>query len=331
MNTPAQSSAGNKHRATSESAVHDRVELQVARFSTTVVEHTILKDCLSQIGAMHSAARHHRGKARGMLIYGLSGTGKSTAAKEYEQRYPRIQASDRMLIPVLRVELPGHPTAKAIGEAILIALGDPLPHAGSAEFRMNRVRKLFKECQVELLILDEVQHITDNLNGRDRNIAADTLKNLMNDTGIPCVFIGTPSCRAYFVENQQLGRRCSPKIGIRPFGFGTAPDRADFLRILLSLHKNLPFTGPSALIDAGTAEALHFASFGLLGLLTQLVECALRNTLLAGATQLTREALHRAFAEVIYPRCPNKRNPFDKEFSCMPLTGPDEPFHGFGA
>ncbi|HWI83488.1 TniB family NTP-binding protein [Ramlibacter sp.] len=331
MNISVAPSAAYKHRATMESAAHDDVELQVAQFVATLVEHTVLNDCLSQIHAMHSAARHHRGKARGMLIYGLTGTGKSTAAKEYEQRYPRSQASDRVLIPVLRVELPGHPTAKAIGEAILIALGDPLPHAGSAEFRMNRVRKLFKECQVELVILDEFQHITDNLNGRDRNIAADTIKNLMNDTGIPCVFIGTPSCRAYFVQNQQLGRRCSPKIGIRPFGFGTAADRTDFLRLLLALHHKLPFTGPSALIDPQTAEALHFASFGLVGLLIQLVECALRNTLLARATQLTREALHQAFAEVIYPRCPSNRNPFDKRFNCMPLTGPEEPFHGFGA
>lgn len=326
-----QLSPAHKQHGSAKAAARDDVELQVSRFSTTHVEHTVLQECLSQIQAIHTAARHHRGKARGMLIYGLTGTGKSTAAKEYEQRYPRIQASDRVLIPVLRVELPGHPTAKAIGEAILIALGDPLPHAGSAEFRMNRVRKLFKECQVELLILDEVQHITDNLNGRDRNIAADTIKNLMNDTGVPCVFIGTPSCRAYFVENQQLGRRCSPKICIKPFGFGTAADRTDFLRLLLSLHQKLPFTGPSALIDPQTAEALHFASFGLLGLLSQLIECALRNTLLAGATQLTREALHRAFAEVIYPRCPKNRNPFDSEFSGMPLIRADEPFHGFFA
>lgn len=309
----------------------DQVEMQVARFSTTLIEHTVLKDCLSQIQAMHSAGRHHRGKARGMLIFGLTGTGKSTIAKEHEQRYPRVEAADRTIIPVLRVELPGQPTAKAIGEAILIALQDPLPHAGSAEFRMNRVRKLLKECHVELLIFDEMQHVTDNLNSRDRNIAADSLKNLMNDTGIPCVFIGTPTCLAYFAENQQLGRRCSPKIGIEPFSFKAANDRNEFLRLLLSLHRKLPFEGPSALVDGGTAEALYAASFGLLGLLTQLIECALRITLLEGGRQLTREALHQAFREVIYPRCPPSRNPFDARFNGVPLTAFREPFHGFTA
>lgn len=309
----------------------EQAEAQVAHFSSTVIQHTVFDGCISSIKAMHEAARHNRGRARGMLIWGPTGTGKSTIAKVYELQHPREEAADRTLVPVLRIELPGQPTAKALGETILLALRDPLPHAGSAEFRLNRVRKLLKECGVQLLLFDEVQHLTDNLNSRDRNIAADTLKNLMNDTGIPCVFIGTPSCRGYFVENQQLGRRCSPKLGIEPFRFKEVGEQKEFLRLLKSLHDKLPLVGPSALIDRAVAPSLYFASFGLLGILVQLIESALRDTLLSGGTRLEREALRRSFADVIFPRCPRIRNPFDEEFSGLPLVSQGEPFHGFQA
>lgn len=306
-----------------------RAEAQVAAFSGMRVHHPVMVRCLDALATMHSAARHHKGKPRGMLICGLSGTGKSTIGEEYQKRYPRVEEDERSVIPVLRVELPGQPTAKAISEAILMAMGDPLAGRGSAEFRLGRVRTLFKACGVEMVIVDEVQHMTNNLDRRARDIAADTLKNLMNVTGLPFVFLGTPACSAYFVENQQLGRRCSPKLSIEPFGIRSSDERRDFQRLLLSLHKGLPFSTPSALVDSSLTESLHFASFGLLGLLSQLIEAALRVSLQAGDGSLTRDALHRGFERVIYPRCPPARNPFDAKFNGRPLTAPGEPFNGF--
>lgn len=305
------------------------IEAQVAAFSSIRVQHPVLTYCLDALSSMHAAARHNSGKPRGMLIHGLSGTGKSTVAAQYEKQYPRRDEEERTVIPVLRVELPGQPTAKALSESILMAMGDPLSHRGSAEFRLGRVRTLFKACGVELVIIDECQHMTNNLDHRARDIAADTLKNLMNVTGIPFVFIGTPACSAYFVENQQLGRRCSPKIEVAPFGIRVADERRDFKRLLLSLDRSLPFTESSALIDATLTEALHLGCFGILGILTQLVEAALRITLRSEGSTLGRDSLHQAFAQVIFPRCSPSRNPFDVKFSGKPLTGPGEPFNGF--
>lgn len=129
-----------------------------------------------------------------MLITGLTGTGKSTISRHYAQQFPRYDLEDRTIIPVLRVELPGQPRANVIAEQLLVALGDPLPKEGSGEFRLERAKKLFRACGVSLIIIDEIQHLTDNLDDRTRNIAADTLKNLMN-VGIPVVFIGLPSAR----------------------------------------------------------------------------------------------------------------------------------------
>jgi hypothetical protein len=306
----------------------DQCEARIARFSASSIAHPVWKQCLSTIRAMHVAGRHNRSKPRGLLITGPTGTGKSTIAKEYESRYPRREVEDRTVIPVLRVELPGQPSAKVIGEHFLLTMGDPMAQCGSAEFRLARVRRLLAECRTECVIVDEFQHLTDNLDSRTRDIAADTVKNLMNETGLPFVFIGGPSCRSYFVKNQQLGRRCTPKVELQPFGYGTTEEQRDFHRLLKALHQRLPLEGPSALVDASSVLPLFLASFGLLGHLTQLIEAALRLVLYEGAVQLDREVLKRAFGETIYQRCPPARNPFDLRFNGKPLDRPNEPFHG---
>lgn len=306
----------------------DQCEARIANFSASSIAHPMWNQCLSTIRAMHVAGRHNRNKPRGLLITGPTGMGKSTIAKAYEARYPRREAEDRTIIPVLRVELPGQPSAKVIGEHILLTMGDPMAQCGSAEFRLARVRRLLAECRTECVIFDEFQHLTDNLDARARDIAADTVKNLMNETGLPFVFIGGPSCRSYFVKNQQLGRRCTPKVELQPFGYESPDERRDFLRLLKALHLRLPLEGPSALIDPGTVLPLFLASFGLLGHLTQLIEAALRLVLYEGSSCLDRDALRRAFAATIYQRCPPARNPFDPKFDGRPLDRPNEPFHG---
>lgn len=311
---------------------------QLVAFGDHVVRHPALQACESLLDKLHRPARHrasqvrrHHGVAigppRGMLITGLTGTGKSTIASQYEQRFPREDLADRTHIPVLRVELPSQPRANVIGEQLLIALGDPFPGRGSGEFRLERAKRLMQQCGTTLLIFDEIQHVTDNLDLRTRDVAADALKNLMS-TGIPVAFIGLPSARSYFVKNQQLGRRCTPKVALTPFGIKDEADRKLFRMLLKSLHAQLPPCETSALVDPECTLPLHYASFGLIGQLKQLVEAALRMVLDGGERALSREHLLLAFEQTIFAGCPTRRNPFSMKFDGLPLTEPGEPFHG---
>jgi type II secretory pathway predicted ATPase ExeA len=259
----------------------------------------------------------------------VSGCGKSTLAKSYADLYPRREEDDRTVIPVLYVELPGQPTAKVFAESMLNSMGASYAERGGAEEKLERIRKLLVECRVELVILDEMQHVVDNLDSRSRDITADTFKNLMNRSCVPHVFVGGPTCRGYFVQNQQLGRRCTPKVHLRPFGIASTGESLDFQRLLKALAMRLPFSKSSALLDTAMVEPLWFASFGLIGQLTQLVKAALEIALESGAETLSRGHLSRAFAETIYMGCPKRRNPFEAGFNRQPLINEGEPFHGF--
>jgi type II secretory pathway predicted ATPase ExeA len=335
------------NHATDTKTCDDALDIEdaLSAFSAKVVEHSTFSMCQKHMHTLRRStaarARHHRasrplhgateplGPPRGVLLTGPTGSGKSTIAKHFAAAFPAYDEEERTVIPIVRIELPGQPRANVIAEQLLTVMGDPLPDEGSAEHRMERVRRLMIACGVILIIIDEVQHITDNLDARQRDIAADTLKNLMN-LGIPIVFIGLPSARAYFVKNQQLGRRCTPKISLKPFSMGTVAQTKEFMSFLKSLDLLLPkpFCGSSALIQEANVAPLFMASHGLVGQLTQLIEAALRLALTEGNNTLRAEHLSAAFLDAIFPGCEAARNPFDPKFNGKPLDGANEPYAG---
>jgi len=290
-----------------------------------IIKHDVAREILEQIEDMHLTMR--RAKRRvGMLLYGHPGVGKSTLVEAYAEHFPRQEEAERTRVPVLYVKTPGQPTAKALTEKSLIELGDPCADKGGAEQKMKRLLTLTEKCGVDMVILDDIQHLCDNLNQRDRNIAADTIKNWMDETSIPFVFAGTPTSRDFFLEYKQLGRRVSPKIELPAFGFTTDAQQRSFMQLLVAFNERLPFGKTSALVHEDNPERIFLACEGLIGYLVRLIEEATAIALRSKAGELTTKVLGKAFEIAIYPEAAPSRNPFSEKFNGQPLRGPGEPF-----
>jgi len=167
-------------------------ELDKERFLKTLVHYADFDRVLDAIEEVHRS--HLSSRAKSLIITGLSGLGKSTAMNFHQEKYPDRENGD--VIPILRINLHSVPTDKGIVDAILCKI-DPYAsnksHLNSLHMK-NRLLKLLDQYSVEMIVIDEIQHILPGHNERKRmQHFIDSLKHLIDETGLPFILIGQPS------------------------------------------------------------------------------------------------------------------------------------------
>jgi len=144
-----------------------------------------------------------------LFIKGPTGCGKTTLYKQYEVQFPRQETLQGTEVTVLSASIPVPATVKGLATTLLFNLGDPIAEKGTILSQTLRLEKLIKHCKVELIILDEFQHIIDRDSHKILQTISDWLKNLLNSTNVPMVLIGMPGSDIILDANAQLKRRFS--------------------------------------------------------------------------------------------------------------------------
>src|SRR5262249_23250570 len=106
-----------------------------------------------------------------LLITGLQGTGKTTLRRTYAGRHPRQATREGVSVPVLDAAIPVPATVKSLVSELLSSLGDPLPDKGTVVTQTHRLKRLIRQCRVEIIVIDEFQHFID----RDSNVILTTV------------------------------------------------------------------------------------------------------------------------------------------------------------
>ena len=195
-----------------------------------------------------------------------SGAGKSETAKQYKSFVEAQPDRDPTKKPVMHVTLDTTGTPRSMSESILIGYGDEYATDGKESLLLKRVRKAIEMEGTEVLIIDELNHCSDKVMGKD---VSNTLKNMMTQGWVSVVFLGTSKANRLFKENRELSNRCRPQLSLQPLdadipadlqlweGFLGGMD-AEIVRLKL-----LPEA--SGLADPFLAEALCRACGGLIG------------------------------------------------------------------
>ena len=172
--------------------------------------HRRYKEAMCAIAELHLRQRSH-GAGGGLLISGPSGIGKSTIIRAYQALVPREHQPGRTYIPVLMVSVPPSPTSRSLAGAVLEAMGQKKAYRGTAPEKTAWIYELFNRCGVEMILLDEFQHLlyAPTLNAfRD---VTDWLKNFLEDTKVGMVGCGLPAAETVVNSNEQLARRFSAR------------------------------------------------------------------------------------------------------------------------
>lgn len=335
MNEPMHADADDGHQPLSpvqspNTGLADGTSELVAGVRNTLIEHPAFASGITAIQRCHRMGRFGLEEPGCLLITGVAGSGKSTLRKEYARHYPRRETDEGTEIPVLHLELPAQPTIKNVAERILLELGDPLFTRGSAEAMTSRIVTLFRNCRVELVMLDEFQHFIDNSSEKIEARVADWLKHLVNITKVPFVLMGLRRCHRILQSNEQLRRRFSRQIELKPFGNSDKRSRRIFDGLMRSIWTNLPVSpAPELVGDGDHLDRIHFATYGLMGYIMTLVSTSVEIVLNEKRPCIDQDVLSRAFVESIWPDARGHLNPFHPRFVCRPLTNDKEPFCGY--
>lgn len=289
-----------------------------------VFEYPAFCTAIARIERLHLRAKRS-GQPGGLLITGLSGSGKSTVKQEYRNRFPPREAGDVTEVPVLSVETPATPTVKSLAEYLLAALGDPLSYRGSTEQKTLRIYHYLRLCKVELILIDEFQHFIHHGAKNQIQRVSDWLKNLIDKAAIPVVLIGLPDCENVLKLNVQLARRFSARHDLRAFGFSTAKEQQDFRTLLMAVQRSLPL--PSiCLYEPEMASRFYVATYGLIDYVCKIADAAVQIAGYRNLREISSAIYAEAFQDEVWKDVPESRNPFTQQRDLRLLTKPGEPF-----
>ncbi len=289
-----------------------------------IIEHPEFTRAVRAIAGVHE--RWIAAKLPGaILIYGQSGAGKSTVLRYYLGKFPRQITPRKIRIPVLRIVTPEAPTVRSFTEAILVALGDMAASKGSAAVKTQRIMHFIKECEVQVILIDEFHHFCDS-NKSERRRVTDWLKNLINECGVPVILFGLPRAISALYSNEQLRRRFAAPFHLKEFGFQAAEEQTLFRGVLAHLQSLVPRKSGLDISQPEVAMRFHFATNGLIDYVIKIVDELVVSSPDGESTEISFDRLQEAFRTQIWSEAPDKLNPFNPKVKPRRLHSRNEPF-----
>lgn len=236
----------------------------------------------------------------------LSGASKTTLfvnhIKTVRERHEKQTGTDNpnliMFLPLTSVTTP-----KMVCQDICRRLGDENWAVGTTEQVINRMKMFIEKAGVELIIIDEVQH----LKGRNSNRqdVSDLFKSLLNLGIVPIVFVGDETSVEMFTDNVHLGNRTGAPLRLDPIKAGDKERLPEFKHFCTALEaemisrKVLRQTGILS-TNSGMKQLLQWSA-GFLGRVSRIVAQALEHALLRNAATIEQIDLDHAIQNFAIP------------------------------
>lgn len=284
-------------------------------------------------------------------FFAPSHSGKSMAIRTYIEDHVVDECIKRGLFPadmdrseiamkqrlVLHVTLSPNASRRSLAADILRQMGDLNADVGDGPVLLRRVYEFLNGTykdpatgkaigrQTELVILDEIQHLSAGKTTGSAGKAAkshrvtstdvtDTLKTMMIRGLVPMVFIGVPEAREHLAIDKQLTNREMDKIDFSPLRWSSAEDQEIFLEYCIEaavlLKKHQLFPEDTDLIEDGIPHRLWTASGGCIGLVSRILEQAAFHALDRDAVRVEYQDLELAVDTRAIPNNMCTYNPF---------------------
>jgi hypothetical protein len=259
-----------------------QLKAETRHFLDQRIQHDQFLTVLEAIGNTHATGMS---KARGMLLLGDTGTGKTTIADTYIDKYLQecgsLESNELTRKPILKISIPSDATTIGILTKLLGELDHEDCVTGTQARLMHRFIKAAKAYRVEMLILDEFQHLLRNQAQKRTRQAANTIKTLHDDLNIPILMIGMPESRQIIEAHSELYRRFTyEQIELKSFSLDSEEETESFRNYIKSCASILLSTDvkTTKLWSDSMLLRFHVATSGKTALISRIFEKVLQKT-----------------------------------------------------
>ena len=242
-----------------------------------------------------------------VMLTGNTGTGKSSFLRNYASRSPARRPRGSLVQPVLLAEFVTGTTVIGAAKSLLVKLKDPSDGSGKLTDLTFRTIHQIKKQLVEMILLDEFQHLVETGPARI-NKAADFVKQVSKATNVPFVMAGMPTSLDILRANKQLAGVTPHLKELGLFSWESPEDRLVFRRFLARVDVALPFDHVAGLADPGGAENIFNATGGMMRAVMTLIKQSAIHALDRGGAQVLPEDLRYGIGQT--PGVNRDRNPF---------------------
>ncbi len=234
--------------------------------------------------------RPKKPRMQNLLIIGEPHMGKTSLAVQFTNLHPDSSIEDDLGMtkvhkPVVLANVQSSDD-KDLYIAILEQLWTPFRPTDSKAKLRYQVLHLLRECNVKILLLDEIHNLLRGTAIKQR-IMMDTIKNLSNELMIPIVGIGTQDASLILASDPQHASRFDV-VKLSKWEMDK-----NFRGLLQAFERRLPLKKLSNLASKEKAPLLYMISRGNLGDLHRLlIECA-SYAIKEGIEEITVEIIER--------------------------------------
>lgn len=230
-------------------------------------------------------------RMQGLLIIGEANMGKTSIVNQFAALHPDSTTEDDMEItrahrPVIHAVMQSS-EEKELYVAVLEKFWVPHRKTDPAIKLKYQMISLMRECNVKMLILDEIHNLLRGTATKQR-IIMDTIKNLSNELMIPIVGVGIQEAALILSSDPQHASR---------FDIVRLPKwemDKNFRAMLNAFEARLPLKHPSGLSQKDKAPLLYNICKGNLGDLHRLlVECSIQ-AIIKGTETITVDLIMEA-------------------------------------
>lgn len=292
-----------------------------------VIEHPEFVSALQRLRELHAAGKDGLPFDH-LKVLGPSGAGKSTLFEDYAAKYPPYEVDDRTMIPVLRSRVPARPTIRKLTTRMLRDMKSPFWNKGDELDQCFQLYTLVKECDTELILLDEGQHLVDRGQRKTHALVADWIKEATDETGIPWAIAGLPRTKLLDEANDQFARRFSSEVVLDRFDPADEDDQKLIGGIVADHVEQFGIRLAPTVDPADLAVRVGYGADGIFEYILKLTTEVARAQRRDPETPGDLTTFSDAFLSKIWAKAPIARNPFVADISATfpRLNGHGEPF-----